>query len=111
MEWNTVNGSSRAGHNPVQALARVNRVHGEKPGGRVVDLRGLADPLGDALATYRRAGGAGQAVWQVPDQRSGHPCPEGQASYSWNGCYRLVLTDRVAEFWLTDSWLYALTRT
>ena len=61
MEWNTVNGSSRAGHNPVQALARVNRVHGEKPGGRVVDLRGLADPLGDALATYSRAGGTGQA--------------------------------------------------
>ncbi|VWD64750.1 type I restriction endonuclease subunit R [Burkholderia contaminans] len=41
-----------AGHNLMQAIARVNRVYGEKPGGLVVDLIGLADPLADALATY-----------------------------------------------------------
>lgn len=46
-----------AGHNLMQAIARVNRVYGEKPGGLVVDLIGLADPLADALATYANATG------------------------------------------------------
>ena len=39
-----------AGHNLMQAIARVNRVYGEKPGGLVVDLIGLTDSLADALA-------------------------------------------------------------
>jgi type I restriction enzyme R subunit len=45
------------GHNLMQTIARVNRVYGEKPGGLVVDLIGLADPLADALATYAKATG------------------------------------------------------
>jgi len=47
-----------AGHNLMQAIARVNRVYGDKPGGLIVDLIGLADPLADALATYTKATGA-----------------------------------------------------
>ena len=47
-----------AGHNLMQAIARVNRVYGEKPGGLIVDLIGLADPLADALALYANATGA-----------------------------------------------------
>ena len=46
-----------AGHNLMQAIARVNRVYGDKPGGLIVDLIGLADPLADALATYASATG------------------------------------------------------
>lgn len=46
-----------AGHDLMQAIARVNRVYGEKPGGLVVDLLGLADQLADALATYANATG------------------------------------------------------
>jgi type I restriction enzyme R subunit len=49
-----------AGHNLMQAIARVNRVFGEKPGGLIVDLIGLADPLADALATYASAVGDGE---------------------------------------------------
>src|SRR5574338_1099728 len=45
------------GHNLMQAIARVNRVYGDKPGGLVVDLLGLADQLADALATYAKASG------------------------------------------------------
>ena len=41
----------------MQAIARVNRVYGEKPGGLIVDLIGLADPLADALATSANATG------------------------------------------------------
>lgn len=57
-----------AGHNLMQAIARVNRVYGEKPGGLIVDLLGLADQLADALATYTRAGGTGDAVKKVQDE-------------------------------------------
>jgi type I restriction enzyme R subunit len=57
-----------AGHTLMQAIARVNRVYGDKPGGLVVDLLGLADQLADALATYTQAGGTGEAVKQVQDQ-------------------------------------------
>ncbi|MEE9311430.1 MAG: type I restriction endonuclease subunit R, partial [Planctomycetota bacterium] len=40
------------GHNLMQAITRVNRVFGDKPGGRVVDYLGLADALKRALRTY-----------------------------------------------------------
>ena len=57
-----------AGHNLMQAIARVNRVYGDKPGGLIVDLLGLADQLADALGTYTRAGGTGEAVRRVQDE-------------------------------------------
>lgn len=57
-----------AGHNLMQAIARVNRVYGEKPGGLIVDLLGLADQLADALAIYTQAGGTGEAVKRVQDE-------------------------------------------
>ncbi|MEK7315395.1 MAG: type I restriction endonuclease subunit R [Candidatus Eisenbacteria bacterium] len=57
-----------AGHNLMQAIARVNRVYGDKPGGLIVDLLGLADKLADALATYTQAGGTGEAVRKVQDE-------------------------------------------
>ena len=57
-----------ATHNLMQAIARVNRVYGEKPGGLIVDLLGLTDRLADALAIYTQAGGTGEAVKQVQDE-------------------------------------------
>ena len=57
-----------AGHNLMQAIARVNRVYGDKPGGLIVDLLGLADQLAAALATYTQAGGTGQAVRKVQSE-------------------------------------------
>ena len=47
------------GHALMQAIARVNRVFRDKPGGLVVDYLGLAEQLKDALQTYTRAGGEG----------------------------------------------------
>jgi type I restriction enzyme R subunit len=44
------------GHGLMQAIARVNRVFRDKPGGAVVDYLGLADELRKALATTPRAG-------------------------------------------------------
>ena len=57
-----------AAHNLMQAIARVNRVYGDKPGGLIVDVLGLADQLADALATYTQAGGTGEAVRKVQNE-------------------------------------------
>ena len=47
------------GHGLMQAIARVNRVFRDKPGGLVVDYLGLAHELKQALATYTESGGTG----------------------------------------------------
>ncbi len=48
------------GANLAQAIARVNRVFGDKPGGLVVDYIGIAPQLKEALATYANSNGRGQ---------------------------------------------------
>ena len=50
------------GHGLMQAIARVNRVFKDKPGGLVVDDLGLADELKQALATYTESGGTGKTA-------------------------------------------------
>ena len=50
------------GHGLMQAIARVNRVFKDKPGGLVVDYLGLADQLKYALANYTQSGGKGQTA-------------------------------------------------
>lgn len=48
------------GHNLMQAIARVNRVFKDKPGGLVVDYIGIANELKAALHTYTNSNGRGQ---------------------------------------------------
>ena len=50
------------GHGLMQAIARVNRVFRDKPGGLVVDYLGLSNELGQALTTYTRSGGSGKTA-------------------------------------------------
>jgi type I restriction enzyme, R subunit len=50
------------GHGLMQAIARVNRVFLDKPGGLVVDYLGLAHELKEALATYTESGGTGRTA-------------------------------------------------
>ena len=50
------------GHGLMQAIARVNRVFKDKPGGLVVDYLGLAQELKQALATYTESGGRGRTA-------------------------------------------------
>ncbi len=47
------------GHSLMQAIARVNRVYLDKPGGLVVDYLGIAADLKKALSFYSDAGGKG----------------------------------------------------
>ena len=50
------------GHGLMQAIARVNRVFKDKPGGLVVDYLGLAQDLRQALNTYTESGGTGRTA-------------------------------------------------
>jgi type I restriction enzyme R subunit len=50
------------GHGLMQAIARVNRVFRDKPGGLVVDYLGLAHELKAALASYTESGGRGKTA-------------------------------------------------
>ena len=50
------------GHQLIQAIAQVNRVFKDKPGGLIVDYVGLAHELKRARATYTESGGAGATV-------------------------------------------------
>ncbi len=55
------------GHGLMQAIARVNRVFRDKPGGLVVDYLGLAHELRQALRAYTQSGGKGEAVLERAD--------------------------------------------
>jgi type I restriction enzyme R subunit len=55
------------GHGLMQAIARVNRVFRDKPGGLVVDYLGLADQLKRALANYTESGGAGRTAVDIEE--------------------------------------------
>ena len=50
------------GHGLMQAIARVNRVYGDKPGGLIVDYIGIAYHLKQALSNYTKSGGKGEAT-------------------------------------------------
>ena len=54
-------------HGLMQAIARVNRVFGDKPGGLVVDYLGLAHELKQALSTYTESGGKGRTAIDPKD--------------------------------------------
>jgi type I restriction enzyme, R subunit len=51
----------------MQAIARVNRVYKDKPGGLVVDYIGIASDLKRALATYTESGGKGEPTLDQED--------------------------------------------
>ena len=53
------------GHGLMQAIARVNRVFKDKPGGLIVDYIGLSDHLKKAVITYTNSGGKGNIVLDI----------------------------------------------
>tara|TARA_R110002049_G_scaffold2750_3_gene21820 strand:- start:6537 stop:9053 length:2517 start_codon:yes stop_codon:yes gene_type:complete len=55
------------GHGLMQAIARVNRVFRNKPGGLIVDYLGIGDSLKSALRTYTESGGKGQTTVDTAD--------------------------------------------
>ncbi len=55
------------GHNLMQAIARVNRVFKDKPGGLIVDYIGIASDLKEAIATYTESGGQGTPTLDISE--------------------------------------------
>lgn len=51
------------GHGLMQAIARVNRVFKDKPGGLIVDYLGIAEELKEAVAQYTASGGKGSPAY------------------------------------------------
>ncbi|CAC9580916.1 Type I restriction-modification system, restriction subunit R (EC 3.1.21.3) [uncultured Gammaproteobacteria bacterium] len=49
----------------MQAIARVNRVYKDKPGGLIVDYIGIGQDLRKAMKTYTESGGQGDAVIDI----------------------------------------------
>ncbi|MGE5352273.1 MAG: type I restriction endonuclease subunit R [Acidobacteriota bacterium] len=54
-------------HGLMQAIARVNRVFKNKPGGLIVDYLGIADDLKKALMQYTENGGKGRPTFNQED--------------------------------------------
>jgi type I restriction enzyme R subunit len=59
------------GANLMQAIARVNRVYKDKPGGLVVDYIGIGQDLRKAIATYLQSGGEGSPVVDIKEAIAG----------------------------------------
>lgn len=53
------------GHNLMQAIARVNRVFGDKPNGLVVDFIGISNFLAEATKKYTGSGGEGKPTLDI----------------------------------------------
>ncbi|MCZ4694584.1 type I restriction endonuclease subunit R [Ancylomarina euxinus] len=66
------------GHNLMQAIARVNRVFGDKPNGLVVDFIGISDFLAQATKKYTGSGGEGKPTIDI--EAAVHLCLQQLAS-------------------------------
>jgi len=53
------------GHNLMQAIARINRVFKDKPGGLVVDYLGITNELKEALGSYTKSKGQGSPALDI----------------------------------------------
>lgn len=53
------------GANLMQAIARVNRVYKDKPGGLIVDYIGIGQDLRNAMLVYTESGGEGEAIVDI----------------------------------------------
>jgi type I restriction enzyme R subunit len=89
------------GHGLMQAIARVNRVFRDKPGGLVVDYLGLADQLKKALITYTESGGQGNPTFDTAQaiavmlEKHGIAC-DLMHGFSWNKWTTGKPTERLA---------------
>ena len=59
------------GANLMQAIARVNRVYKDKPGGLIVDYIGIGQDLRNAMAIYLQSGGEGTPIFDIKEAIAG----------------------------------------
>ena len=78
-------------HNLMQAIARVNRVFKDKPGGLVVDYIGIANDLKRALQEYTESKGTGRPTIPATEMLLKAPGRDGDCAWdaAWSGLQRL----------------------
>lgn len=59
------------GANLMQAIARVNRVYKDKPGGLIVDYIGIGQDLRSAMSVYLQSGGEGTPIFDIKEAIAG----------------------------------------
>jgi type I restriction enzyme R subunit len=89
------------GHGLMQAIARVNRVFKDKPGGLVVDYLGLANELREALVAYTESGGRGKVEHSQAEaialmQREFEVCRGLFYGFDWSAFSRGSAGERVS---------------
>ena len=89
------------GHGLMQAIARVNRVFRDKPGGLVVDYLGLANELREALVAYTESGGRGKVEHSQAEaifamQREYEVCRGLFHGFDWSAFSRGSAGERVS---------------
>lgn len=99
------------GHGLMQAIARVNRVFGDKKGGLVVDYLGIGQSLQQALRTYTESGGKGQTTVDTAEavaalQKHYEQCCDMLHGFDWSqwttgtAAERVTLPQAAADFLL-----------
>ena len=101
------------GHGLMQAIARVNRVFRDKPGGLVVDYLGLADELRKALAAYTESGGKGKVEHNQREaidimQREYEVCCGLFHGFDWSAFSRGTPAERVSVLPLAQEHILGL---
>jgi type I restriction enzyme R subunit len=88
------------GHGLMQAIARVNRVFRDKPGGLVVDYLGIADQLKRALSEYtegdRREAGVPQEEAAAVMQEKFEVVASMMHGFDYSKAYSDVASERIA---------------
>lgn len=89
------------GHNLMQAIARVNRVFKDKPGGLVVDYLGIAADLKKALSEYTESGGKGKPTFEQEDavelmMEKHEIVSEMFEGYDYEGVFKAAYKDKLA---------------
>lgn len=89
-------------HGLMQAISRVNRVFGSKPGGLVVDYIGIADNLAKAVGTYTHGGGKGQVYIDVSQVvpiffTKYETCCDMMHGYDWGWWIKSSKKDRIRK--------------
>lgn len=89
-------------HGLMQAISRVNRVFGDKPGGLIVDYIGIADNLAKAVGRYTRGGGKGKVYVDTTEAipvffEKYEICRSMMHGYDWSWWYNKSRKDRIRK--------------
>ncbi len=101
------------GHNLMQAIARVNRVYKDKPGGLIVDYIGIASDLKKALAVYTESGGKGKPALDIEEAvnamlEKSEIVQQMMHGFNYAGYFTASLTEKLSIILATEEHILGL---